>query len=121
MNLPTRIIVTTAALIAWMALVISVQVYAMPVIAELRMSTFIPAAVFGAITGGGVVFLIILLAPRRYCPRCDALLPRFRRPESWKQAFFGGQTCPTCHAMLDRRGRARQITNINESSKTSPT
>lgn len=119
MNLPTRIIVTTAALIAWMALAISAQVYAKPAIAELGPPTFIPAAVFGAITGGGVVFLIILLAPRKYCPKCDADLPRFRRPESWKHVF-GGQTCPTCHAMLDRRGRARQITNISGSSKTSP-
>lgn len=108
MSLPIRIIVTMATLIAWMALAISMQVYAMPVVTELRLPIFIPVAVFGAITGGGVVFLIILLAPRRYCPKCDALLPRFRRPEFSKQALLGGRICLSCHSAVDRHGRAER-------------
>jgi hypothetical protein len=39
------------------------------------------------------------------CPRCKAPLPRVREPGSFRQAFFGGWTCPACGCGVDKRGR----------------
>ncbi len=39
------------------------------------------------------------------CPRCNKLLPRLRRPQSRKQALWGGSTCPNCGAEVDKWGR----------------
>ena len=37
------------------------------------------------------------------CPVCDAPVPAFRWPSSFRQALWGGWTCDTCSTELDRR------------------
>lgn len=54
--------------------------------------------------GGLGVLLIALLMPQKNCPNCDYKLPRFRFPQSGKQAMQGGSICPNCGAEVDRRG-----------------
>jgi hypothetical protein len=120
MNLPTRLIVMILALLAWMALAIFVQVHVISANAAWRLPVLVPAMLWGAVTGGGFVLLIGLLAPRRHCPKCEAVLPRFRKPKSWRQALFGGQHCAACHVTLDRHGRVRKVASISSSSEVSP-
>lgn len=61
------------------------------------------------LVAGGVaalaVLLLALLIPRRQCPDCSALLPRFRKPGSAREAMLGGSTCPQCGCRIDREGR----------------
>ena len=38
------------------------------------------------------------------CPKCLEPLPRFRKPASTRQAIWGGWTCRSCGAELDRLG-----------------
>ena len=52
------------------------------------------------------VLLFAVLQPRRSCAECNAALPKFRRPRSWRQMMRGGTTC-LCGAELDRRGKVR--------------
>lgn len=60
------------------------------------------------IAGGvGGALAVLLLAGLRVpptCPRCGHQLPRFRRPASGRQAFWGGWTCPKCGHQVDRKG-----------------
>ena len=62
------------------------------------------SAIFGGIGGGVSVLLFNLSRPRRYCPRCDMVLPRFRIPRSLRQLWFGGWTCPYCGCEVDKLG-----------------
>ncbi|WP_260703859.1 hypothetical protein [Edaphobacter flagellatus] len=39
------------------------------------------------------------------CPRCHAALPQIRKPTSFKQAMWGGSSCQSCGAELDKWGR----------------
>ena len=39
------------------------------------------------------------------CPRCNTLLPVMRMPRSLQQAMWGGWTCGTCGAEVDKWGR----------------
>ena len=39
------------------------------------------------------------------CSICGATLPEFRRPSNWRQALWGGWTCPHCRHEFDRFGR----------------
>lgn len=39
------------------------------------------------------------------CPACGSLMPNVRRPESLKQAFWGGGTCAECGCEMDKWGR----------------
>jgi hypothetical protein len=62
----------------------------------------------GLIAGGVATILILLIAllmPQKHCPNCDNKLPRFRSPQSGKQAMRGGWTCPNCGAEIDRSGK----------------
>jgi hypothetical protein len=43
--------------------------------------------------------------PRRKCPNCGELFPRFRKPANRSQALWGGSTCAKCGCEVDRRGR----------------
>ncbi len=66
-------------------------------------------ALIGAVAGGvgSALFfgLAILVLPRRRCPDCQYLLPRFRVPKDSRQALWGGWTCPECGCQVDRKGR----------------
>ncbi|MEQ1762682.1 MAG: hypothetical protein ABL984_05975 [Pyrinomonadaceae bacterium] len=38
------------------------------------------------------------------CPVCNTPVPEYRRPTSFRQAFWGGWSCETCSAELDSNG-----------------
>jgi hypothetical protein len=42
---------------------------------------------------------------RVYCPVCDTKQPFIRFPDSFRQAMWGGTTCPKCHTHLDKWGQ----------------
>ena len=68
----------------------------------------IEGAIIGAVAGGlaGLaVGVLKLLAPRKKCPDCGAVLPAARRPAGTRQALAGGWTCPKCGCEVDRQGR----------------
>jgi hypothetical protein len=62
--------------------------------------------VIGGVAGGLGVLLVGLLSPQKKCPRCGEPLPKFRAPQSGRQAMWGGWTCGKCGQEIDRRGRA---------------
>jgi hypothetical protein len=39
------------------------------------------------------------------CPECGMALPRVRKPANFRQAMFGGWTCPDCATEIDKWGR----------------
>ena len=39
------------------------------------------------------------------CPDCGIRLPMVRKPANWRQALWGGATCPRCGCEIDRFGR----------------
>lgn len=38
------------------------------------------------------------------CPECGTPVPNARRPNSWRQALWGGWTCSECGTEMDRYG-----------------
>ncbi len=61
-------------------------------------------AVAAALAAAIGVVVIAFLLPRRHCPHCGTLLPRFRMPTSLREAMLGGMRCPRCQAPLSRNG-----------------
>jgi len=43
--------------------------------------------------------------PRRSCPKCGILLPKFRVPKNQRQFLQGGWTCPNCGTELDKEAK----------------
>ena len=43
------------------------------------------------------------------CSICGAPVPEIRRPSNWRQALWGGWTCPRCQHEFDRWGRCLGI------------
>lgn len=39
------------------------------------------------------------------CPRCKTSLPKVRTPQSFREAMWGGCTCPACGVGVDKWGR----------------
>jgi len=64
--------------------------------------------IVGGLVGGLSVLILGLVMPRRKCPDCGELFPRFRKPANRQQALWGGGTCPKCGCKVDRRGRKIQ-------------
>ena len=95
------------ALSAWIALMVVIQIYGKQLLRDLSLAHLFPF-LFGALSGGGFVLIIVLFSPRRHCSQCDTELPRFRMPTSFRQAALGGWDCPTCHAQLDRNGSVKK-------------
>jgi hypothetical protein len=62
-------------------------------------------AIVGRIAGGLGVLIMALVMPRRKCPDCGEVFPRFRNPANSRQALWGGGTCTKCGCEVDRRGR----------------
>lgn len=68
----------------------------------------IAGGVIGAVVGAAVgllVVLVLLLLPAKRCPECQAPLPKFRAPQSFRQWLRGGWTCRSCGCDIDRKGR----------------
>lgn len=69
------------------------------------MDSWLLGGIVGGVAGGLAVAVVGLLMPRQKCVKCGATSPKFRQPASWRQALFGGWTCPECGCEMDRRGR----------------
>jgi transposase-like protein len=55
-----------------------------------------------------VLVVVVVFGPLsqpRHCPKCEAPMPRFRIPTSFRQMFLGGWTCPNCGCEIDRSGK----------------
>jgi hypothetical protein len=59
-----------------------------------------------------------LFTPRRKCPDCSEVLPRFRKPDNLRQLCWGGWTCPKCGCNLNSRGRKIKLRKAVTKSKT---
>jgi hypothetical protein len=77
-------------------------------------TTLIPViVVFGLLVVGGVLIIYSTIVKNKWginpdpvsCPRCSAPLPRIRRPQTRRQAVWGGWTCPACRTEVDKWGR----------------
>ena len=64
----------------------------------------VSAMIVGGLAGGLAVLLFGLLTPRKSCPRCNSVLPRFRKPSNGREAVLGGWSCPACNAKIARNG-----------------
>ncbi len=48
--------------------------------------------------------------PHEVCDVCGAPAPVVRKPANWRQALWGGWTCPQCRSEFDRWGRNLGVT-----------
>ena len=68
------------------------------------MDVLTSAMIVGGVAGGLVVLLLGVFLPRKFCPKCNTALPRFRKPSSGREAMLGGWSCPSCNAKISRNG-----------------
>lgn len=68
------------------------------------MEVLIAVVIVAGLASGLAVLLLGLLLPRKFCPRCNTALPRFRKPSSAREAMLGGWSCPSCGAKIARNG-----------------
>jgi len=69
--------------------------------------------VFGFLSAGMVLVVYGTIAKNKWginlgevsCPRCNKVFPKVRRPQSHRQAFWGGGTCANCGIEVDKWGR----------------
>lgn len=74
------------------------------------------AVIFGVLAMAGAVLLWGTVTKNRWginlghvsCSRCNTSLPKTRPPRSLHQRLWGGWTCPSCGAEIDKWGRERQ-------------
>ena len=66
--------------------------------------TILVIGLIGGIAGGLAVLALAYLLPRKSCPKCSTLLPRFRKPADAREAMLGGWHCPSCGARIARDG-----------------
>lgn len=66
-------------------------------------SAVVIGAVCGGIIGGLAVVVLPLVLPRKSCPACAKLLPRYHWRDKWLSGFW---SCPNCGCKLDRNRRA---------------
>jgi len=63
------------------------------------------ATLWGALAGFLGIIILVMLSPRRVCPKCSHQLPKLRWPDSGSQLWRGGWTCPKCSTKCDRTGQ----------------
>jgi ribosomal protein S27AE len=61
--------------------------------------------VVSVILGGIVLYKIS--SKKKFCPKCHALLPKWRIPKDRYEIFIGGWTCPNCGTKLTWQLRER--------------
>ena len=69
--------------------------------------------VFALLAAGTVAVVVGTLRKTKWginttanqCPRCGTPMPMIRKPANVSQAMWGGSTCATCGAELDKWGR----------------
>jgi len=62
------------------------------------------AIIIGGLAGGLAVLQLGLLMPRKFCPKCNTVLPRLRKPSSGRESMLGGWSCKSCNAKIARNG-----------------
>jgi hypothetical protein len=75
--------------------------------------TYLAVAILAGLAVGLVLVIHGTIVKNRWgvnlrrveCPNCGAVMGRVRMPTSGEQAMWGGYTCPTCKAELDKWGR----------------
>ncbi len=74
----------------------------------------ISVVVFGLLGAGAVLVIRDTIRQRGnwgintkqvVCTQCDTPMPMVRKPANWRQALWGGGTCPECGFELDKWGR----------------
>ena len=50
----------------------------------------------------GLLATFAVVSPVRRCPTCGRAFPRFRMPQSFREAFMGGWRCEHCGTKVDR-------------------
>ena len=68
------------------------------------MDVFLTSGIIGGIAGGLAVLAFAFLIPRKSCPKCKTLLPRFRKPTNRREAMLGGWHCQNCGARIAGNG-----------------
>ena len=71
------------------------------------------AILFGLLGIGMVLVIYGTIARNRwgintdqvFCPRCNTPLPQIRKPQTLREALWGGGTCSACGAHIDKWGR----------------
>jgi hypothetical protein len=83
---------------------VTIAITGVAIIADLAGFPPSGAGIGGAI-GGAIAATMIARSGVKICPRCSAALPRFRRPTSLKQAFWGGWSCQKCGCEIGPKGQ----------------
>lgn len=78
------------------------------------MDFLLASSVISGVAGGLAVLAVIFLMRRKSCPKCCVLLPRFRRPESLREAIKGGWTCGSCRTTVGRDGKSYLINSTEQ-------
>jgi len=55
--------------------------------------------------GFGVPIIIALLRKPVHCPKCNTIMPKFRKVTNWNHLINGGWTCKKCGCEMDRSGK----------------
>ena len=71
------------------------------------------AVVFGLLFTGAILVAVGTVTRNRWginltsmpCPSCKVPMPQLRKPQSLKQALWGGDTCEQCGTESDKWGR----------------
>jgi hypothetical protein len=71
------------------------------------------AVIFGLLFTGAILVIIGTVTKNRWginldsrsCPRCRTPISQLRKPQSLKQALWGGSTCQQCGTESDKWGR----------------
>jgi ribosomal protein L37AE/L43A len=88
---------------------------------------FLRAALWGFVFGGILVALVTGIARKIWerksgqlqCPRCHSQPAVIRMQRSLREFMWGGWTCSTCGAKVDKRGRElRSPEDPNQSART---
>lgn len=54
----------------------------------------------------------------QHCDVCGTPMPVVRKPANWRQALWGGWTCPGCHSEFDRWGRNMGVAGLPRTTFT---
>ena len=65
-------------------------------------------AIGGVATTMILFWIIIKNQSPLACPNCDQEQPKFRKPKTFHQLMWGGNTCKACGTEIDRNGQLRE-------------
>lgn len=65
-------------------------------------------ALFGAAGAAIAITVVAFVRKPAKCEKCGAEQPKFRKPQNFNQAMWGGYTCAGCGSELNARGKLRK-------------